>query len=487
MSRSSRNSREERRRRGNWKHDAGPWADVDTCGGVGRTTVVDVDGAAPAGLIGQDATEFEHLDIGHSSRHVPPCELLLTFLSSLLILLTFPFSLVFCIKIVHENQRAVIFRFGRLRSLRACRPGLFLVQPCLDTYKRVDVRTRTIEIPYHEVVTADMITVGVDAVCYCRVENATRWLTCVRNPELAVQLMAQTHLKALLARSTFSRLLAERQAISQQLQFTTAATPSTGFREAHMCQFTTAATPSTGFREAHMCQFTTAATPSTGFREAHMCQFTTGATPSTGFREAHMCQFTTGATPSTGFREAHMCQFTTAATPSTGFREAHMCQFTTGATKHGIPGGPYVPVHDWSHTKHGIPGGPYVPVHDWSHTKHGIPGGPYVPVHDWSHTKHGIPGGPYVPVYDWSHTKHGIPGGPYVPVHDWNHTEHGYPGGPSLPVHDWSHTVDRDSGRPFSVSSRLEPHRAQDSRRPFRGHEFALFVPSGTLLVCKVP
>uniref|UniRef100_UPI00358EC71F band 7 protein AGAP004871-like isoform X2 n=1 Tax=Myxine glutinosa TaxID=7769 RepID=UPI00358EC71F len=218
MSRSSRNSREERRRRGNWKHDAGPWADVDTCGGVGRTTVVDVDGAAPAGLIGQDATEFEHLDIGHSSRHVPPCELLLTFLSSLLILLTFPFSLVFCIKIVHENQRAVIFRFGRLRSLRACRPGLFLVQPCLDTYKRVDVRTRTIEIPYHEVVTADMITVGVDAVCYCRVENATRWLTCVRNPELAVQLMAQTHLKALLARSTFSRLLAERQAISQQLQ-----------------------------------------------------------------------------------------------------------------------------------------------------------------------------------------------------------------------------------------------------------------------------
>uniref|UniRef100_A0A8C4Q3A9 Podocin n=1 Tax=Eptatretus burgeri TaxID=7764 RepID=A0A8C4Q3A9_EPTBU len=155
---------------------------------------------------------------GHSSQRARPCELFLTFLSSLLILLTLPFSLAFCIKIVHENQRAVIFRFGRLRSLRACRPGLFLVQPCLDTYKRVDVRTRAIEIPFHEVVTADLITVGVDAVCYCRVENATRWLTSVRNPELVVQLLAQTRLKALLAHNTFPRLLAERQDISQQLQ-----------------------------------------------------------------------------------------------------------------------------------------------------------------------------------------------------------------------------------------------------------------------------
>ena len=70
MSRLSRNSREERRRHGDAKYGPGSGTDTDSHGAVGRTTVVDVDGVATAGLVGQDAMECEHLDIGDSGGFV---------------------------------------------------------------------------------------------------------------------------------------------------------------------------------------------------------------------------------------------------------------------------------------------------------------------------------------------------------------------------------------------------------------------------------
>ena len=42
--------------------------------------------------------------------------LLLALVSVLLCLATLPVSLIFCVKVVKEYERAVIFRLGRLRS-----------------------------------------------------------------------------------------------------------------------------------------------------------------------------------------------------------------------------------------------------------------------------------------------------------------------------------------------------------------------------------
>ncbi|KFP38497.1 Podocin, partial [Chlamydotis macqueenii] len=146
------------------------------------------------------------------------CEWLLTILSFLFIIMTFPISVWFCMKVVREYERAIVFRLGHLLPGRARGPGLFFFLPCLDTYHKVDLRLKTLEIPSHQVVTKDMVTLEIDAVCYYRLENASLLLTTLTSISSAIQLLVQTTTKRLLAHRAFSELLLERKSISQEIK-----------------------------------------------------------------------------------------------------------------------------------------------------------------------------------------------------------------------------------------------------------------------------
>merc|ERR1712045_188082 len=101
------------------------------------------------------------------------CALLLALVSILLIIATLPFSLCMCIKVVQEYERSVIFRLGRLRKGGAKGPGIFFIIPCIDTYRKVDLRPVSFDVPPQEVLSRDSVTVTVDAVVYYRVSNPT--------------------------------------------------------------------------------------------------------------------------------------------------------------------------------------------------------------------------------------------------------------------------------------------------------------------------
>uniref|UniRef100_A0A8C3NG74 Podocin n=1 Tax=Geospiza parvula TaxID=87175 RepID=A0A8C3NG74_GEOPR len=146
------------------------------------------------------------------------CEWLLTIFSFLFIILTFPISVWFCMKVVREYERAIVFRLGHLLPGRAKGPGLFFFLPCLDTYHKIDLRLKTLEIPFHQVVTKDMVTLEIDAVCYYRLENASLLLTTLTSISSAIQLLVQTTTKRLLAHQAFSELLLERKNISQEIK-----------------------------------------------------------------------------------------------------------------------------------------------------------------------------------------------------------------------------------------------------------------------------
>ena len=77
-------------------------------------------------------------------------------------------------------------------------PGLFIVLPCIESYKKVDLRTITLGVPPQEVdslllvfarlisftwqlLTKDSVTVSVDAVVYYRVSNAIVSVTNVKD------------------------------------------------------------------------------------------------------------------------------------------------------------------------------------------------------------------------------------------------------------------------------------------------------------------
>ena len=54
-------------------------------------------------------------------------------------------------QVVTEYERAVIFRLGRLRKGGSKGPGIFTVIPCIDSYRCVDLRTVSFDVPPQEV------------------------------------------------------------------------------------------------------------------------------------------------------------------------------------------------------------------------------------------------------------------------------------------------------------------------------------------------
>ncbi|NWY05532.1 PODO protein, partial [Nothoprocta ornata] len=190
-----------------------------TEGRVHTSTVVDVDEVVSDEEMEAIALlDSERQEEGVKSPGLGICEWLLTILSFLFIIMTFPVSVWFCMKVVREYERVIVFRLGHLLPGRARRPGLFFLLPCLDTYHKVDLRLKTLEIPFHQVVTKDMVTLEIDVVCYYRLENASLLLTTLTSISTTIQLLVQTTTKRLLAHRAFSELLLERKSIGQEIK-----------------------------------------------------------------------------------------------------------------------------------------------------------------------------------------------------------------------------------------------------------------------------
>ncbi|KAM4772894.1 podocin [Cyanocitta cristata] len=190
-----------------------------TDGRVHTSTVVDVDDVvSDEEMEAMALLDSEQQEEGVKTPGLGVCEWLLTILSFLFIIMTFPISVWFCMKVVREYERAIVFRLGHLLPGRAKGPGLFFFLPCLDTYHKIDLRLKTLEIPFHQVVTKDMVTLEIDAVCYYRLENASLLLTTLTSISSAIQLLVQTTTKRLLAHQAFSELLLERKNISQEIK-----------------------------------------------------------------------------------------------------------------------------------------------------------------------------------------------------------------------------------------------------------------------------
>ncbi|KAJ3651899.1 hypothetical protein Zmor_017903 [Zophobas morio] len=141
-----------------------------------------------------------------------------TFGSVILLVMTLPFSLFWCFKVVQEYERAVIFRLGRLRTGGARGPGIFFILPCVDSYCKVDLRTVSFDVPPQEALTKDSVTVTVDAVVYYRIQDPLNAVTKVTNYSNSTRLLAMTTLRNILGTRNLAEVLSDREAISHAMQ-----------------------------------------------------------------------------------------------------------------------------------------------------------------------------------------------------------------------------------------------------------------------------
>ena len=120
------------------------------------------------------------------------------------------------IRILREDERAVVFRLGKLLCAKG--PGLVLLIPIVDRMVRMDLRVVTIDVPKQEMMTRDNVPVTVDAVVYFRVVDPEAAVVKVENYLMASSFIAQTMLRSVIGQAELDDLLAHRDKINQTLQ-----------------------------------------------------------------------------------------------------------------------------------------------------------------------------------------------------------------------------------------------------------------------------
>lgn len=128
----------------------------------------------------------------------------------------FFFIAAFGIKVDREYQRGVIFRLGRISGVRG--PGLYYVVPFVEQKVQVDVRTKTVNIEPQETVTADSVTIKVNAVLYYRILDADKAINKVESYDLAVYQTALTTLRNVVGQNILDDVLQNRDKINTKVQ-----------------------------------------------------------------------------------------------------------------------------------------------------------------------------------------------------------------------------------------------------------------------------
>lgn len=136
--------------------------------------------------------------------------------SAIVIVLFMIFVLSSAIRVLREYERGVVFRLGRLVSVRG--PGLILLIPVIDKMVKVSLRTVVMDVPPQDIITEDNVSIKVNAVVYFRVLQPQRAIVEVENYLVATSQFSQTTLRSVLGQSELDDLLSQREKINQKLQ-----------------------------------------------------------------------------------------------------------------------------------------------------------------------------------------------------------------------------------------------------------------------------
>lgn len=120
------------------------------------------------------------------------------------------------IRVLREYERAVVFRLGRLISVKG--PGLIILIPLVDRMVKVSLRVVAMDVAPQDVITRDNVSIKVNAVVYFRVMAPEKAITEVEDFLYATTQLAQTTLRSVLGQADLDGLLTEREVINQKLQ-----------------------------------------------------------------------------------------------------------------------------------------------------------------------------------------------------------------------------------------------------------------------------
>lgn len=120
------------------------------------------------------------------------------------------------IREVKQYERGIRFTMGKFTSI--AQPGWRIVIPIFQKMTRVDVRVKAVDVPDQEAITADNISVTINAVIYYSVADAGKAIIEVENFYYAISQLAQTTMRNAVGEVTLDDLLRNREKIAANIE-----------------------------------------------------------------------------------------------------------------------------------------------------------------------------------------------------------------------------------------------------------------------------
>jgi len=119
------------------------------------------------------------------------------------------------IKQINQYERGIKFSLGKFTKIME--PGWRIVIPVFQSYKKVDIRTKAVDVPEQEAITKDNVSVRINAVIYYKVFDASKSILEVENFYYAVSQLAQTTMRNVVGSVSLDELLSERDKLSAEI------------------------------------------------------------------------------------------------------------------------------------------------------------------------------------------------------------------------------------------------------------------------------
>ena len=88
------------------------------------------------------------------------------------------------IRQINQYERGIKFTLGKFSKIM--KPGWRIVLPIFQSYRKVDIRTKAVDVPEQDAITKDNVSVRINAVIYYKVFDASKAVLEVENFYFAV-------------------------------------------------------------------------------------------------------------------------------------------------------------------------------------------------------------------------------------------------------------------------------------------------------------
>lgn len=125
------------------------------------------------------------------------------------------FIILISLKQINEYERGVVYTMGRFTGVIS--PGWKIVLPIFQSFQKVDIRTKAVDVAKQETITKDNVSCKMNAVIYYKVSDAAKTINEVESVYWAVTQLAQTTMRRIAGEVTLDELLSNRDKVAHQI------------------------------------------------------------------------------------------------------------------------------------------------------------------------------------------------------------------------------------------------------------------------------